>query len=443
MDPQIVLRTLGLAGTYVACLAVIWPCRRALPSGTRLAFDFCLLLYAVTFHAGSSWLFLFQEDAINAYFGNAMAPPSGVSYTSVLLMSSLPLVVVPVSALLVHRLLGPIKPLSGSARQPVRETAIWLGVAISLVGIAAVNGELIFSLVRNAILELGATSTLGELYARRREALESLSALDTGLLYSTLPACAALLLFHAGTKHRLAARVLGAVLAALTVLVNAGLFQIAPVLAFGLMCAFCLIVRHRDRIKPRHMVAAGVAAMLVLGSYLSIKSTERDDNVSVALQLALRMPVALPYLFQMADQDPELVESSDGLAFDLGEFMFPELRTRERFIAMPQPSFVNAWFQSGPVASLATLIVIGALVAMGGRWLHRAMAQKGTRPVMVAIALAPALYYSFQVTLAEVLVSSYGVVYVILPLVLVWGIGHLLRLAGPAPHRKIVPQVHP
>lgn len=423
MDAAILLRALVLLVSYLTCAAVIWSCRRSFPAGIRLAFDFCMALYLVTFHAGSSWLFVFQDAAIHAYFGGALAPADNVPYGGLLMLSTLPLLVVPVAAWTVHRLVGRL-PRKVNA-EPPREAALWLGVALALAIVLAFTGELIPNLVGASLTQFGSTSTLGELYARRRESFEALNSIQAGLIYSTLPACSALLLFH-GTSHSVAARLAGAALAVVAVLANIGLFQVGPLLAFGLMCALCMIVRYRERIRLRHAVVVTAAVMSLLGSYLAMKGSERDDNVSVPLQVMLRMPVALPYLFQMAREDPQAVAASSALPFDLGEFMFPELRTRERFVAMPQPSHVNAWFQSGALALMATLFVVGGCVALGGRWLHRSM-RAGAKSMSASIALAPLLYYVFQVTLTEVLLSSYGMLYVSLPLIATWAAGRLSR----------------
>lgn len=412
MTELVVLRALVLAVLAVVCGVVVQGCRRQLDVGPRLALDFTLVLYLLTFFVGSAWLFVYQAAAIDSYFSGAMTAPR-VDYGALLALAAAPLLVLPIGAVLATRGFAQ----GGRAAVPVRPVhtaAVWIGVGIALVIAFAVAGGSMRVLLGNATSDLTSASGLVEIYARRRELFESLSSLQGGVLYGTLPACAALLLFQEG-RLRWLNRAVGAAVAALAVLVNAGLFQIGPVLVFGLMCVFCLVARHRNRIRARDLLALGAAGMLLLGGYLSLKTTEREQELGVALQVSMRMPIALPYLFEMAENEPRMLERSDSLPHDLGEYMFPEFAGVERFVAMPQPSFVSAFFSDGVLAALATLLGIVALIVAGGALLQRAMAQG--RSQFVAVVLGPTLYYAFQIDLAQVLISSYGAVYVALPVV--------------------------
>lgn len=435
LDDAFALRALLLLLGLAALAAAVGACRRSLTPGTRLAVDFALGLYALTFCIGVAALFLWQDGLVELYFGGDFPAPPRTPYGALLLLAGAPVLLLPVLALLTQQLLAPApaeRPPAGPAQAPSRigHAALLLGVGASAAAAWALTGSLMPTLVDNTLSELGATSGLADLYARRQELFESLSALQAGMLYGTLPACAALLLFlPAGGAW--AVRLAGLALAVAVVVINAGLFQIGPLLAFGLMLVLCAAVRLRGRIRPLHVALVALVGAAVFGLYESVKTSDAESSGPV-LQLALRLPIALPYLWEFAAQAPAEVAGSDSLPHDLGEFMFPQLRGPERFVAMPQPGFVEAFFQSGAAAALGVLAALALMAWLGGTALDR-LQRRGDvqRPVLVAVLLAPALYYGFQVQLRDVFVSSYGVVFPALPVLAVLAAHALLQLLAP------------
>lgn len=436
LDDAFALRPLLLLLGAAALSVAIGTCRRHLTTGARLAVDFALALYALTFFIGVAALFLWQDALVELYFGGDHPAPQGTPYGGLLLLAAAPLLLLPSLVLLAQSLLAPpasaARPAGTSRPQPrVGLAALLLGVGASLAVAWALTGRLLPTLADNTLSELGATSGLVDLYARRQELFESLSALQAGMLYGTLPACAALLIFlPAGGAWGV--RLAGVVLALVVVVVNAGLFQIGPLLAFGLMLALCAAVRLRGRIRPLHLAAAALAGAALFGAYESLKTSDAESS-GPALQLALRLPIALPYLWEFASQAPGEVAGSDSLPHDLGEFMFPQLRGPERFVAMPQPGFIEAFFQAGAAAALGVLAALAFIAWWGGAVLDRLLRRgDAQRPVLVAVLLAPALYYGFQVQLRDVFVSSYGVVFPALPVLAVLAANALLQLRAPA-----------
>jgi hypothetical protein len=417
MDDTGILRLLALA-LWVPMLAVfVMRCRRMLARGQQLALDFSLAMYTLTFYAGVCALFVGRNFLVDAYFNGVLSPPSRTPFGALLLIASLPYFVLPVLLALLHRIWPPgklreIAP-AAAPRASIGPLACVVGVTLALLPVAWMNRDLFPTLLANS-LALDDTSGLVELYAKRRELFESLSAMQAGMLYGTLPAAAALLLFGPPSPFGIV-RVLGLALAVLAVLVNVGLFQIGPVLAFGLMLLLCALFRWQSCIRWPQLVAFGLCGLLVFGAYESLKS--RDDGGAMpALQILLRMPIALPFLWQFHDESPRDVVRSDSLPHDLGEFMFPELRGPERFVAMPQPGFIEAYFQEGLSLSLIVLAVTALIAFIGGQALdhcrHRGDQLRGS---FVAIVLAPALYYAFQVGVIDAVISSYGVLWVALP----------------------------
>jgi len=429
----------AIAAVWLVLAGQIWIFRRRLPRGTKLAIDFALAMYVLTFYLGISWLFVFQEKAIDSYYGGAMNAPI-VSYISVLLLASLPLIVIPPCVYFFYRTVFFRLGTGGGMTRPIKEGAIWIGVLLTLLLIIVFNGGNLLLLVLNTLNDFRGTVGVFDIYARRQELFESLSSLQTGVLYGTLPACAAILLFFRG-RVWLLARGVGLLVAISTVVGNIGLFQVGPVMVFGLMCLFCYLVLHERKVKLRWLLVFGAVGFATLAAYHAVKTDSAgsgDNRSNLVLAFSLRMPIALPYLFEMNQVAPDRVSKTDSLPHELGEFMFPNLATvGRRFVAMPVPGFIGSWFRLGAAASLITLVIAGFFIA-GCGWLLRSRrvltgAQDHTRSLMAAILVVPLLYYLFQVSLSDVLLSSYSVVYVCIPIVLITFINSVLRLLAFKP----------
>lgn len=436
-DADALLRALLLLG--LSWLLWTWAARNlhGLTLGVRRAVAFALSMYILTFFVGAAWLFVAQARVVEAYFSGYVPAPGRAPYGLLLLLAALPLVIVPwVARCAAARL----RPATNDADEPsAAPHSSWPALAASAVVVAAVvlsSGQLLPALLDNALGGISQTEGLAALYARREEAFAELGAAQAGLLYGSLPACAALLLFSRGQAQWLA-RTLGAVLLIAAVVLNLGLFQIGPLMAIGLMLVFASIVRRRAPVRVSRLLAAALAALLLFTAYQSLKTTESAGASDAATQALLRVPIGLPFLWQFAAEEPRTLAQSDSVSHDLGEFMFPELRRLERFVSMVQPSFVVTFFQHGLLACLAVLVAIGGIAFVGGRALDAAhRSGDPLRPVMVATVLSPALYYPFQTPLLDVLVSSYGVLWPALPVVVALLVQRLgVRSIRPAPAR--------
>jgi len=434
-DVEILLRALLLLGLLFVLWA--WAARnlRCLTLGVRRAVAFALGMYILTFFAGAAWLFVAQARVVEAYFAGFLPAPDRTPYGLLLMLAALPLVVVPWAARSAAALLPSA---SDAADEPGSAPhSSWPVLTAAVVVVAAVflfNQQLLPSLLDNALNGIWQSEGLASLYARREEAFAELGAAQAGLLYGSLPACAALLLF-AGGQARWLARALGVMLLVAAVVLNIGLFQIGPLMAIGLMLVFASIVRRQAAVRISWLLAAALAAMLLFATYQSLKTPENGGANDAATQALLRVPIGLPFLWQFATEEPQALSRSDSVSHDLGEFMFPELRRVERFVSMVQPSFVVTFFQHGLLACLAVVVAIGVIAFAGGRALDAAhRSGDPLRPVMVAAVLSPALYYPFQTQLLDVLVSSYGVLWPALPVAVALLVQRLgVRPTHPAP----------
>ena len=398
-------------------LAGLLACRRRLPLGPRVALEYCMGLYVLIYFLGATRLYLWQEAVVDDYYAGHGPLPIDLSWDDVLLVAALPLLIVPWFVLLLQETTG---TLWRSFPQGGRIGGVALGMGAGLgfgAGIALVAPQ-IPDLLNSAWNELLATEGLKDLYARRREVFSGMRAMHAGLIYGTLPACAALLMFERG-RERFALRTAGLCMAAIAVVLMLGTFQIGPVMSFVLMLAFCFHAFTARRLRWLPVLLIVVSGLGVLKLYSSLKEDGKTRQDSL-LTFVMRMPIALPFALEMKQEAPQLVESTDSMPHELAEFMDAEFRRGERFASMALPGFVIGWMTDGAAGAIFSLALIALLVFAGGNALE--CAGISTRPgrgvALLSVMLGPALYYAFQIDLASVFVSSYGVLYLAIPVLL-------------------------
>jgi hypothetical protein len=409
--------------------------RRKLNYAVRLPIDFALALYFITFAIGCCLLYLFGTEYLFYIFGAGQFLPSRTSYDLVLAIAVAPLAVVPWMTLAFDRLIRLRSPTAGPRLQ-VAEFAMWVGTMgtflISLVVLAPVAG----SLLSNAVIGMQNTVNLFQLYEQRRDTFNSISWLQGGIIYTTLPAIATILLFWP-TKDRKVTLTVGAVIGITALLLNVGTFQIGPTLAFVLTYAFCFVAVSGGRIDLRRIALPGLFGIVLLGVYSIVKTSGYQvDPVQAYL---LRLPAALPYLVQYAGEQPGAVQNSDfTLTFDLARYMYPELVQYAGWIATPQPAFVDAYFTFNIFVAAAVLALISLFIVIIGRifmssWV---VGQKSSPMVIFTAVLAtPFLYYSFQVDFMSLFNSAFSALFALPPILATLFVNALIP-RGSVPARK-------
>lgn len=384
-------------------------CVRRLPLGPRIALVFCLGLYVATLFLGAARLFVLREVAILDYYRHGGYLPTGTSWNELLVLAVLPLVVLPWAALLLQPFFG-IAARQMPALPRIDGFSLWLGVALcSALGLA-VLAPLIPMLITNAWTEFVQTEGLQDLYQKRRDLFRELRALYPGLIYSALPACAGVLLCEQG-RGRKVARAAGLALAGLAILLMLGTFQIVPILAFVLMIAFCFLAFTARRLRVLPFVLFGLVGIGVLQMYSAVKHKGEAESRPL-LSFVMRMPIALPYAIDMKDAAPAVVQSTNSMPHELADFMDGKQRS-DRFSAMALPGYVIAWMKHDLPGALVSLFAIVGLILIGGNALQRAGVahEPGRGVALIAVILGPALYYAFQISLVDLFVSSYGLLY--------------------------------
>lgn len=431
MNSDLLLRTMVLLVVLFA-IGLLWiSSRRTLPPAHRFLLDYTLSIFVATYGIGAVVLYLFRIEYLFRYFHSAMFFPTYASFGLVLALGLLPVAVVPALVRFGLSLRGR-QPARSSRRSPITAETRSAALLVVLIPCLALVAPIAPQLLANSVFDLAATSDSASLYLQRAEVFESISSLAGGIIYSVLPSIAALLLFWGDRRPHV--MVAGIAIAILATLLNLGLFQIGPTLSFLLTCVFCFFVRRGGRVK---LASAGIAAIIVVGvltAYSSVKVT--GSELSGPEIFVMRAPLPLPYLIQFAGEKSVLEGSSRTLALDLGDYMFPEMKTAQRFVAMPQPAYIDAWFSYGVGAGLLVLcLVAAAIVFLGNRLQESGFGQQGdnSRLMLWSTLSAPMLYYAFQVDIVSLFISSYGLPYVALPVAMVFFVHHLAPRAHAAP----------
>jgi hypothetical protein len=202
----------------------------------------------------------------------------------------------------------------------------------------------------------------------------------------------------------------------MAVIMNLGMFQIGPTLSFLLTCGFCYAVSRQGRLDVVPVVTVGALTLMLLFLYSLIKVT--GNQLSQAELFIMRLPIPLPYLIQMSGEYPNALSASYTLPFELGQYMFPELRAAQGFVAMPQPAYIDAWFTYSPFASFAVMLFVAWLVTLfGNRFRLYGFDPAGWNPRLIlwAVVAAPSLYYAFQVDVLALFTSAYSISFAALP----------------------------
>jgi hypothetical protein len=385
----------------------------------KLIFRFIFLSYLITHFVGTSIIFVFGEDALRAYFHSLVFPTTHVQNLTTLLLSMIPFFALtlvsflPISNFKTSDFSFHQKALSRTERSALQ--AILVTTFFVFLLFLSLLGTRISDLLVNSIL-LGNISGSENLYLARTQAFDNINFVQGGLLYGTLPALTAGLLEYNGPK-KFIVRMITATTGALVVFLNLGLYQIAPLFAFLFILTLTQLLRSpRKGIILRYATLGGLV-FLGYSVYSSLKVTGGLSSVADSLlQIVMRMPVASPYLVDMKAQYAGSIVTSDYVPRLLGYHMFPDFMARGADISMPQPSFLVTWYHFGALASLSVFCI--ALILPF--WLSKILMKStrgfaGFQGAVLTYSLCHYAYYLFQTSHVETFVSSYGIIFPLIP----------------------------
>jgi len=425
---QILGRAIAVAATCAILAPLAYAAQKRLRRPNRLIFWFVLLVYGVTFLIGATLIFVFQGALLESYFIGSSYLPANAPYWIMWGVILQPILAVILLGYLPNVRLGPEIPSRSVrvARSSFVLTAITtllvLGLAVLLLRGAALR------LIASGLQMQGA-SDLGNFYWLRQAVFQNLGLAQFGTFYGMLPALSAGLLLYVGQNQCLV-RGTGLVLVGIIGLLNIATFQMAPVLAFALILGCLWFQMPGNKAFSLKNIAIGVLLLLVFNLYQSMKGdgTAFSGLASIA-GIFLRMPVATPYLFEMHQSASGGALGSASLPQALGYYMYPDQAGLGDFLAMPQPGYLGIWYSYGPVASLLSLIALFMTVFLATNLITRSRdGALGFAQIVALYSVGHLVYYAFQTTYAELLFSSYSVVFAILP-ALVYGLsGAVLKI---------------
>lgn len=385
----------------------------------KLIFRFICLSYLITHFIGTSIIFVFGEDALRAYFHSLVFPTTHVQNLTTLLLSIIPFVALTLISFLpasdFNKQHSAFRQRELSLADKSAPQAILITAFLVFVIFLIFLGNNIPSLFINSIL-LGNISGSENLYLARAQAFDNINFIQGGLLYGTLPALTAGLLEYKG-KNKLFVRIITAIIAAFVVFLNLGLYQIAPLFAFFFILTIIQFLRSpRKGIVLRYAVLGG----LIFAGYSVYSSLKVSGGLSSAvdslLQIVMRMPVASPYLVDMKEQYASSIITSDYVPRLLGYHMFPDFMARGADISMPQPSFLVTWYHFGVLASLSLFCIALVLPFWMSKILMKSQESfVGFQGAVLTYSLCHYAYYLFQTSHVETFVSSYGIIFPLIP----------------------------
>lgn len=416
---MVVFRMAVVAAFAFAVWQVYLYSRKNVGGFTHVFLKFMFFAYSITYFAGLSIIFVTDGTVLQSYFGGSMHVPGTISYWTVWLMGAAPYAVYALIAVLPPFVLGAARDEAVQGGDKTSSFPAAIVTALMVFGAAiAVLWPNILPLLSNAMSLAGGISGFGQLYEMRQAVFSDMGLIETGFLYGSLPALCAGLLFYDGPQ-RVLVRLAAVPIGAMTLLLNLGMFQIAPISACILIVIFLHVHLDRSQLRLIKRVGLFIAVLMGYSAYSLLKGIGAGfQQFSVALEVLLRMPSATPYLFEMKQVSDAPLSHGASLANELGYYMFPGLDLFEGFLAMPQPGFLAVWFHNGLAYSLIALL----LVLMVPSWLARIFVTN-TRMrfdfmgVGIIYVIAHYVYYAFQTTFFELLISSYSVLFPMVPIV--------------------------
>lgn len=424
-------RILTLSTVVYVFYKLIKAAKQKLCAGQFSLIVYCMTMYVLTYYIGAVWLFIFQEKAIDDYFRGALWTPKA-PWEFLFILASAPILLVPSLLLIMNRI--NITPNFAKQRAPIKSKSITYGLLVSLIIIAVgVNAKLL-NLLNNLNIFGEIAEDASNLYKSRQEIFEVLSSYQAGMIYSSLATVTSISLF-AADRNTPTRRFYAYVILAATILLNLAMHQVGPILTLLLTLTFTHKIINPKQISLGKYLALGAILATVLSIYTAFKSQESELVLPALLMTLLRMPISLPYLHDMHEQDPDLVRNSTSLPHDLGDYMFPNLTSVSGFLATPQPAFVVAAYQTGLTSSVIVLFIVAIVISLGGRLLTTLISSGDrTRIAMVLCVITPTLLYIFQTSLSDVFISSYGVIYLIFPIMTI----AILNIAIPRTINKCI-----
>lgn len=380
------------------------------------ATNFGIIAYLITYFVGASAIFVGQDDVLSAVLFY-LYKPSEAAYMGTWLLSLIPVLVFVAARFTLGGLNSPTAVAPGREaleREPLLAlaAAATLSLGFGLVYLVPLSPFLIVN--AKQLVTGGGTR---ELYEVRAEIFTNLHVITAGVFYGTIPCLAAMLLL-VEAKRKFVPTVFALTAWLIVLVANLGTYQTAPFLAACLI-AISIRVQRGGAVKiTRRETIIAAALFSIFMIYNSLKPGMDQAPLYVrALQVFVRMPSAGPYFYDLHGIGFS-VPRGYSLSRALGRYMFAQ-GAGSLAIFVPQPAFMSTWFRSGVFMATGAQIVVVATSLLLSR-IAKMVRSVGGSAAFVGFTYASfhLLYYSFQTDFAELWVSSYSVLFPLLPPVL-------------------------
>lgn len=403
---------------------------RQLKGKQSALFKFILWSYTFTYFTGSSIIYLFGQRALDLYFGIAPFTLRDSDIETFFFLSLIPFIALILIPVLPIFKLGRSSTTFDGKHAGVINHSPFSSTILTVFLVLALSASIMGgATIRLLVGSLSLTESTGarSLYEARSSAMSGLSFLQGGVLYGTLPSLTTGLLLYSG-RHAWLMRIPTYFCLVLTILLNLGLQQTAPLFAFAFIYVSLNILMGANSLLSFRTAVFFVISFVGYVFYSSIKATREASSIPFYfLEIVMRMPIAGPYLVSMRDSSAGNITSQDYIPRDLGWYMFPEFASSDR-IAMPQPAFMETWYVFGVIASIFLLIVSIIFAFFLIRYLSVGpSSNSGFVSVTTTYSLFHYVYYTFQTGHLEVLVSSYAFLFPLLPTLVFIGLRLILR----------------
>jgi hypothetical protein len=417
----------------IACIVVVtlgnvaWPWLRRIPRRTLIPLAVYLGAYVLTYCIGAVAVAATEGGILEFFWDMAVHIPADIlrspEYWVLLLM---PLLVVPLTVLLLHR-----RGDEAAERGPreARPIGVLLPLVLYTVSIAYILQNPTYWAAWRAPFDYF-ESDASALYTHRADLLAAMSTVDSAVVYTIAPFLTFVVIQEALRSGRAAHVSLAAVMTAGTVALQLALALSAPTMIFTVTVLVAVGIRRFGRV----LLPGGALTALLAARYMGVKYASRGLLIPL-LDPILRMPCIYPYYLWfvrleghrgvqlMALLTAGRAETRTSWSTLVGSFVFPSASIA---VYTPAPAHVQAFADGGLLYAFFVLVLIGVGIRAAGAIVGSG--RDSTLDRAFLMSACGTIYIATQVDLLEVLWGGAGIVWSLLTYAL------LKLLSAPAAH---------
>ncbi len=425
----------------VACLANYAVLRRV-SGAVRLAWLVYVTSYTITTVLGATIIGLRPAilDTIALSFGLDTRAIQSIDTFRYWLLLYAPLEIPAFVILACHRLRFGAKKIIATTRSHVDIDAVSYLTVVAALSAYCFGLLYRHNYLGNIFLSIQNARDYQSLIVLRTGAMEDLHTIFYGIVYMAFPTMSLVALWQAFAKRSSVWRVLFSITLCATVILSLSIVLKGPLVLYIMtLCLGSVVLRL---VRPVTLVAVGIACVFAVTA-LQVLLTGSWSLAATAFLLIFRMAHGVPYYVALFPGKVGFLGTNHGLGL-LGigganndnllvfDHMYPNINWVQG--ATAAPSHLRAYSQGGYPAALAVLFITACLIVLLGRWRERS---GGPVAFAAYVQGLVAIYYLTQTSLRGILVESYSVVFIALPLAAVLALTQIVRLAAAGVQREV------